>query len=1255
MDFLLWLSEELETRDWDSKLAGTQLGLGMNLVFLLARANSGSSSSSSDSDIFGDEAKPSLLSYVTYPIVWGLVLFSCVNAAYAFTRTRKYRMFEANIDQPLSTPSARRVQVQSSPMSSSSPLRYIADKITLGSAESRAHPDKKRDVWELAVWDPLPMSLRLVCLFSPGHVLAYLLFLPLAPLDPQPSVTVFNTIVMQVVLSGQMLFLSSRFAQQAKDNAIIQREVMNEYNTKFVHPRLHPVVRDVGTQVSANHSPKGRGFVQIGTPTTLVRNSYVSRATSQVDQDDTLSAGRTNIMKPQMFSSIAPRRSEAVPANVIQPRSTSTFRQNMMLDQAPAPAPAPVLAPVAAQAPGPLSAASANTTNFGGNMGIYSHNKSPLKKTISLGTFNEPASPRNSREMAALEQQRHLARPGSPTKNADTQRSASALSRSVSNPFSGVTRNRAQQDRSIRCTNGHLVTSNFLPRAADLQSVATCFVVFRSSQDFGSELDAMTFTHYIFTALIFLRPWLRSDEPLATLPRRHIVGAWIQRPLVPLVSLTALAALAFHLVKMSYFLPPKVSDIAPRRTTSTPQASLALPKDSQPVRRTQTDRRQSASLGEWMETEGKVRPRRRMTDSQYSVGDVSGDSSHIARWNVARDISEDQSSVLPGQQRFVPARTKPSSSPIHKLLDRSWSWSPQKGSEDQISVTKLGGILKSDDDEINNLSRGSKVSEASGLDIKAVVKGKQPDRRELLTARAKARRRQRQSLKESGDYLGVQGVNPHTGEPDVISPTNSSSAGRRPSHVHRFRQATQEEVDLSTAKPLPESSYPNALLPSMKTSGSHSEASPPEAISVVRSSSSNTTVIRTPRRQSIANPPLISHGSRKGSHRGEHDDPFGRSSYPVDPSFSLQVRVQAQSQRDEAHQPTQSKFSSSNTRRANSSGPPRRKPVGGHLSTTLRKESHNRHKEAIEGPSESGQWADYQDKSSEKSERSTAKSFAATDSHRLATRGFSHRRASRTFTPPPTNDKFEADQPEDAKPERGHSNSRQGTIEATIPSSEPNQDGARTEQQHLVRSHDQSQQDQGACLHTHHHHYWLRPPNVSLRLPQGGVIRASPSASGSPTGGIELRHAGRKLIEEQLGQLPYRAAHEFRAESNLGSGEPNARRTTSRHYISGPRGSQDAARGGSLAKQAPARNYDVGPGGELVAQVNIYAGPYITSCEPMQRATGAKQMDTAAETQGVAEFSRPPNGDAEPPREASSLPKGRRRRRHRKSFRAMES
>lgn len=68
MDFLLWLSEEMETRDWDSKVAGTQLGLGLNFVFLLARANSGSLAS--DDDIFSDDAGTGWLTFFVSRVLY---------------------------------------------------------------------------------------------------------------------------------------------------------------------------------------------------------------------------------------------------------------------------------------------------------------------------------------------------------------------------------------------------------------------------------------------------------------------------------------------------------------------------------------------------------------------------------------------------------------------------------------------------------------------------------------------------------------------------------------------------------------------------------------------------------------------------------------------------------------------------------------------------------------------------------------------------------------------------------------------------------------------------------------------------------------------------------------------------------------------------------------------------------------------------------------------------------------------------------
>lgn len=47
-------------------------------------------------------------------------------------------------------------------------------------------------------------------------------------------------------------------------------------------------------------------------------------------------------------------------------------------------------------------------------------------------------------------------------------------------------------------------------------------------------------------------------------------------------------------------------------------------------------------------------------------------------------------------------------------------------------------------------------------------------RSQQLYLERREKRRQRRNLKESGDYLGVQGINPRTGEMDVLTPSSSS-------------------------------------------------------------------------------------------------------------------------------------------------------------------------------------------------------------------------------------------------------------------------------------------------------------------------------------------------------------------------------------------------------------------------------------------------------------------------------------------------
>ncbi|OTA63739.1 hypothetical protein K449DRAFT_464388 [Hypoxylon sp. EC38] len=443
MDFLLWLSEEIETRDWNSKVVGTQMGVAMNFVFLLARANSGGARAADP--VFDDEPVSGWFTFLVGTTVWSLIAFSAANATYTMYRSRHYRLFEADVEKEPQTPSAHRVRVQSSPVSSS-PLRLLTDMLSSDSAESRAHPDRTRDVWEILVWDPLPICLQLFCLFSPGHVLVYTMFLPLAPLDARPSVTVFNCILLQLIFSTQLLLLSSRFAQQNKDTAIIQKEVMHEYDTKFVHPNLYPKVRDAATQISQSEDGEDLDEdIQVGTPTVQLRRGFRTRPNpnyvKHIDPDRGI--GRPNytntghsagLFTPPVatrntdaYGSELRNRTPLASANPVQRRGTSglptSFNPNSSQFRA--------------------STASNSTPNFsastssahqggdGGYMGVYTHPNSPLKKAPSLGEL-QFRSPRNNSEMAQLEQyQSTRDRSSSPTKS--TRKSTGTLNPQPSN------------------------------------------------------------------------------------------------------------------------------------------------------------------------------------------------------------------------------------------------------------------------------------------------------------------------------------------------------------------------------------------------------------------------------------------------------------------------------------------------------------------------------------------------------------------------------------------------------------------------------------------------------------------------------------------------------------------------------------------------------------------------------------------------------------------------------------------------------
>lgn len=324
--------------------------------------------------------------------------FTTINAVYTMRRTRKYRLFEADVEKEQATPSAHRVRVQSDPVASS-PLRFLSGVMSPGGAESRAHPDRTRDVWEIAVWDPLPICLRIFCLFSPGHALVYWLFLPLQPLDPRPSVTVVKCLVLQVILSGQLWFLQSRFTQQNKDTSIIQKEVMHEYDKKFVHPRLYPTVRDAATQLCMDDSGDEQDFVQTGTPNTVLRRGFQPKPNlnyvRHFDPDGGMTPSRGMKATNTGYSTplVAARRSDAFTSSV-GPRPAAMRRSTPGRPGSVVPNSSRAVA---------TSTGQTQTQADGGYLGVYTHPNSPIKKAPSLGDL-QFRSPRNNVEMAKLEQ-----------------------------------------------------------------------------------------------------------------------------------------------------------------------------------------------------------------------------------------------------------------------------------------------------------------------------------------------------------------------------------------------------------------------------------------------------------------------------------------------------------------------------------------------------------------------------------------------------------------------------------------------------------------------------------------------------------------------------------------------------------------------------------------------------------------------------------------------------------------------------------
>jgi hypothetical protein len=290
--------------------------------------------------------------------VHSLTILSVTNALYTFLRKRHYRLFEAPIEDTPSTPSVQRVKVASSP-SSASPMRLLSS-ILSSSSEDRSHPVPGQDVWQLGVWDPHPLAMKLFCFFSPGHVLIYWLFLPTLSSDPRPSVTLMTTILLAALLTVQMSMFVSSFSRQSKDMTLVHKEVLHEYDTKYVHPRTRPLMRSVATQF---YGPALEQYnhVETYTPTHKIQGYRLSPRPSY---------GSASSPLPR-----SPRPSLSTPSGLpqTQPQADGMTTPNYV-DSSPLMPRSALQQPQFVQSP---------NTGDGGSLGVYSHAKSPLRRATS--------------------------------------------------------------------------------------------------------------------------------------------------------------------------------------------------------------------------------------------------------------------------------------------------------------------------------------------------------------------------------------------------------------------------------------------------------------------------------------------------------------------------------------------------------------------------------------------------------------------------------------------------------------------------------------------------------------------------------------------------------------------------------------------------------------------------------------------------------------------------------------------------------
>jgi hypothetical protein len=206
--------------------------------------------------------------------------------------------------------------------------------------------------------------------------------LPTATLDPRPSLTIVKAMFFGVLLSFQLGLMKTNFSQQAKDTTLLQSQVMNEYDVKFVRPALNHTVRDVGCQTRESAtSPRGHRTreVDIYMPTTIIKRAFTTNPNSNYarhyDPDNLLGISAQQHHTRTSGNSLTPPSILKTPA-----ASGYSHAETQSAYSTYSNAGADFSSPLKAHHEKLRERVPAR--GDGGSLGVYTHPASPLKKTV---------------------------------------------------------------------------------------------------------------------------------------------------------------------------------------------------------------------------------------------------------------------------------------------------------------------------------------------------------------------------------------------------------------------------------------------------------------------------------------------------------------------------------------------------------------------------------------------------------------------------------------------------------------------------------------------------------------------------------------------------------------------------------------------------------------------------------------------------------------------------------------------------------